>query len=289
MAGICSGLGAYGRHIGVASSYGAFIAPLGHIAARLHAIGGQSRHAIAPDPYRPMILVAAHAGLKTGEDGPTHADPQALQLFQENFPRGTAITLTPWDPAEMWPLVSATLARRPAVIVPFVTRPNETVPDRETLGLAPAAACSYRRLSAARAARQGRRDDRAPGERGGDVVRQRDPAASRQGGRGPARLLRRPAPSCSISCPRRSRRRSSPRPMRRRRWASPGSRCPTMYRWVRSDRGRAATLHPFMKGHFLGSGQAEYVLAEAGLDGEGLYKGVRKFLEQTAPGQPVRR
>ncbi len=37
-----------------------------------------------------MILVCAHAGLKTGEDGPTHADPQPLQLLQENFPAGTA-------------------------------------------------------------------------------------------------------------------------------------------------------------------------------------------------------
>ena len=54
-----------------------------------------------------MVLVCAHAGLKTGEDGPTHADPQALQLLQENFPRGTAITLTPWDPQECWPLLAA--------------------------------------------------------------------------------------------------------------------------------------------------------------------------------------
>ena len=39
MAGVLSGLSTYGRHIGVGSSYGAFLAPLGHIAARLHAIG----------------------------------------------------------------------------------------------------------------------------------------------------------------------------------------------------------------------------------------------------------
>ena len=104
MAGIMAGLSTYGRHIGVASSYGAFIAPLGHIAARLHAIGGQARWSLAMEPYRPMILVCAHAGLKTGEDGPTHADPQPLQLLQENFPRGTAITLTPWEPQEVWPL-----------------------------------------------------------------------------------------------------------------------------------------------------------------------------------------
>jgi hypothetical protein len=36
---------------------------------------------------------------------------------------------------------------------------------------------------------------------------------------------------------------------------------------VRSDLGRAHSLHPFRKGHFLGSGPGSMVLAEAGLDG----------------------
>jgi hypothetical protein len=39
------------------------------------------------------------------------------------------------------------------------------------------------------------------------------------------------------------------------------------------------TLHPFQKGHYLGSGQAEMVLAEAGLDGENQYKAILRFLE----------
>ena len=52
------------------------------------------------------------------------------------------ITLTPWDPQEVWPLLTAALALRPAVIAPFVTRPNETILDREALGLAPASAAA---------------------------------------------------------------------------------------------------------------------------------------------------
>ena len=135
MSGILAGLSSFGRHVGVGASYGAFLAPLGHVASRLHAIGAQARHG---EPFRPMILVCAHAGLKTGEDGPTHADPQPLQLLQENFPPGTLITLTPWEPQEIWPLLAAALARRPAVIAPFVTRPSETVLDRPRLGLTPA-------------------------------------------------------------------------------------------------------------------------------------------------------
>src|SRR5439155_69845 len=134
MMAMLSGISAFGAHIGAGSSYGAFSAPLGHIAARLHAIGNQARVATQGGEYRPFFLVCAHAGLKTGEDGPTHADPQSLQLLQDNFPPGSMITLTPWDPQEIWYLVSAALAKRPAVIAPFVTRPAETVLDRAAHG-----------------------------------------------------------------------------------------------------------------------------------------------------------
>ncbi len=62
--------------------------------------------------------------------------------MQENFAPGTAVSLTPWDPQEMWPLVTAALQARPAAIVPFVTRPSEPVLDREALGIAPASAAA---------------------------------------------------------------------------------------------------------------------------------------------------
>ena len=81
MMAMLSGISAFGGHIGAGSSYGAFSAPLGHIAARLHAIGNQARVMLEGGAYRPFFLVCAHAGLKTGEDGPTHADPQSLQLL----------------------------------------------------------------------------------------------------------------------------------------------------------------------------------------------------------------
>ena len=157
MMAMLSGISAFGAHIGAGSSYGAFSAPLGHIAARLHEIGNQARVATEGGEYRPFFLVCAHAGLKTGEDGPTHADPQSLQLLQDNFPLGTMITLTPWDPQEIWFLVSAALAKRPAIISPFVTRPPELVLDRASLRLPPAstAAQGVYRLRAARWLSQG--------------------------------------------------------------------------------------------------------------------------------------
>ena len=58
-----------------------------------------------------------------------------------------------------------------------------------------------------------------------------------------------------------------------------GFTLPTMYRWIRSDRGRQMTLHPFQKGHYLGSGQAHMVVAEAGLDGKSQFKAIKKYLE----------
>ena len=59
-----------------------------------------------------------------------------------------------------------------------------------------------------------------------------------------------------------------------------GFTLPTMYRWIRSDRGRRMTIHSFQKGHYLGSGQAEMVLAEAGLDGEGQFKAIVQYVKE---------
>ncbi len=281
MAGILAGLSTFGRHIGVGSSYGAFLAPLGHIAARLHAIGGQSRHAIAPDAYRTMILICAHAGLKTGEDGPTHADPQPLQLLQENFPAGTAITLTPWEPQEIWPLLSAALAKRPALIAPFVTRPNETVLDRKALGLAgPEAAVSGLYLL------------RKPNGKGsGTVVLQESAASYAFVEQALPRLEKQGIDLWVYSVgsaeifdllPEKEQEAIFPEARAQEAMGITGFTLPTMFRWIHSDLGRRATMHPYQKGHYLGSGQGDMVLAEAGLDGESQAKAIKRYLDARA-------
>jgi len=58
-----------------------------------------------------------------------------------------------------------------------------------------------------------------------------------------------------------------------------GFTLPTMYRWVRSSHGRKHTLYPFRKGHYLGSGKAESVIAEAGLDGLSQFNAIRTFTD----------
>ncbi|MGD8375378.1 MAG: hypothetical protein PVF68_04490 [Acidobacteriota bacterium] len=282
MSGILSGLSTYGRHVGVGSSYGAFLAALGHVAARLHAIGAQATREVFGHPYRPFFLICAHAGLKTGEDGPTHADPQALQLLQGNFPRGTMISLTPWDPAEIWTLVSAALARRPAVIAPFVTRPAEPILDRAALGLAPPseAATGVYRL---RASSKGDGDGALVLQGSGVTyafVQDALPLLEREG----LDLDVYYVASAELfdALPLEQQCRIFPESVARRAMGITGFTLPTMDRWVTSKAGRAATLHPFRRGHYLGSGQADRVLAEAGLDGESQFRAIRSWVREGA-------
>jgi len=280
MCGILAGLSAYGRHLGVGSSYGAFIAALGHVSARLHAIGNQARRAIRPEPYKPFILICAHAGVKTGEDGPTHADPQALQLLQGNFPHGTMITLTPWDPQEIWTLLSAALAKRPAVIAPFVTRPSERVIDRRASGLSPATAAATGVYLLRR----------AEGKKDGTLVLQGSDVGYAFVEQALPRLIKKgidldvfyiASAELFDLLPRVQRERIYPAAAAQEALGITGFTLPTMERWVCSDRGRMMTLHPFRKGHFLGSGQADKVLEEAGLNGESQLRAILRYVEKT--------
>jgi len=52
----------------------------------------------------------------------------------------------------------------------------------------------------------------------------------------------------------------------------------TLYRWIRSDLGRNHSLHPFHDGHYLGSGEGEMVIHEAGLDGEGQFQAIEAYV-----------
>ena len=277
MSGILAGLSTFGCHLGAGASYGAFIAPLGHIASRLHAIGSQAYKSVTGEPYRPYVLICAHAGLKTGEDGPTHADPQALQLLQENFPKGTMITLTPWDPQEVWPLMAAALNHRPAVIAPFVTRPNETVLDRTKLGLAPATAAASG-VYALRTAK-GAGDGVLVLQGSGVTYAFVEDALPRLESEGVDLTVYYVA-STELFDLLSTDEQERVFPQRHAAMAMgiTGLTLPTMYRWITSPTGRAATLHPFMKGHYLGSGQADRVLEEAGLDGQSQYEAIMRFV-----------
>jgi transketolase len=59
-----------------------------------------------------------------------------------------------------------------------------------------------------------------------------------------------------------------------------GFTLPTMYRWVRSSNGIKKTMHPFQKGHFLGSGPGDMVLKQAGLDGESQFEAIMAYVKK---------
>ena len=280
MGAIASGISSFGRHIGVTASYASFIAPLEHIAARLHAIGQQSRKALDGKPYNTFIMINAHAGVKTGEDGPTHADPQPLQLLEGNFPKGALITLTPWEPGEIWPLLAAALNQRPAVIAPFVTRPAEKVFDRISRGFPPAeeaAKGAYYFLKS---------KPRKPHH--GTVVLQGNGAASvfvqevlpkiQEAGFN-MNVLYISSKELFEALSREEQERIFPQKLAAEAMGITDFTLPTMYYWIRSGSGVARTLHPFKNGFYPGSGKAADVLKETGLDAATQFTAIKNYAD----------
>jgi transketolase len=201
-----------------------------------------------------------------------------LQILQENFPRGTLVTLTPWEPQEIWPLVSAALTVRPAVIAPFVTRPSEEILDREARGLANA--CSATSGVYLLHPSEGR-SDAVVVLQGSDVayafVQDALPLLAKEGIGVEVYYVA--SAELYDLLPVHEQERIFPEALAQKAMGITGFTLPTMYRWVRSDQGRRATLHAFQRGHYLGSGQAEDVLAEAGLDGESQFKAIAKYVK----------
>lgn len=281
MSAVLSGISSFGKHIGAGASYGAFLAPLGHMAARLYAIGCQARMEHHSGTAVPMMLICGHAGLKTGEDGPTHADPQPLQLLQENFPQGALITLTPWDPNEIWYLLAAALSKHPAVIAPFVTRPSETIVDRERLGLAPAsdAAQGVYRLRRAR----GTADAVIVLQESGVTnafVTETLPKLDADGIDVEVYYVA-SAELFDLLSPE-EQARIYPESAAVRAIGITGFTLPTMDRWIRSAAGRALTMHPYMAGRYPGSGSGRAVIHEAGLDGRSQYQRIVELIARRA-------
>ena len=274
-----AGFSSLGYHIGVTASYGAFLAALEHVAARLHGIGQQAYESVTGAPYKTWIMVNAHAGVKTGEDGPTHADPQPLQLLQECFPSKVLITLTPWDPQEIWPLLLYSLRLRPAIIAPFVTRPSDPIVDREALRIPPPEA-AIQGIYAIRTA------DRYADDYHGTIVLQGNgvatvfvtevlPQLDKEGWNlnvfyvASAELFALLAPEKQEEI--------FPENLAFESVGITDFTLPTMYRWVRSNEGLRRTLHSFRSGHYLGSGSARKVLEEAGIDAEGQLSMIRDY------------
>jgi transketolase len=279
MGGICSGISTMGYQIGVGSSYGAFIAPLNTICAKTHGIGQQTlRHRVPGEPNKTFVIVCGHAGVKTGEDGPTHAEPQALQVLQENFPGDVMISLTPWDPAELWPLTAESLLQRPAVLAAYVTRPSEVMLDRQALGLAPAEASVkgvYKLLE-------------ANGKPDATIVYQGSEVAYAFAAEVLPRLKDKginldvyyvASAELFDRLDEQERREIYPFSTAAKAMMFSGFTPATTYRWITSERGRQFTMYPWKSGYFLGSGRGDICLEQAGMHAEAQLEIIQRFIE----------
>lgn len=286
--GMMAGLSAFGKHIGVSSSYGAFISAMEHTAARLHGIGEQNKVMHFGGHFNTWVLINAHAGLKTGEDGPTHADPQCLQLIQQNFPPGVLITLTPWEPGEVWNLLAAGLKKRPAILSPFVTRPNEVIVDREKYKLAPAEDAAKGVYALRKADTSVKLDGTIILQESGVTIEFVTKVLPRLDEAGfNLNIFYVSSAELFDMLPDEERNAILPYSLREEAIGITGFTLPTMYKWITSMEGRHRILHPFMKGYYLGSGTAESVLYQAGLDGDNLFNEVKKYLNYLVPKHPA--
>jgi len=280
MGGMCSGISTLGYQIGVGSSYGAFIAPLNTICAKTHGIGQQSlRHRVPGEPNKTFVIVCGHAGVKTDEDGPTHAEPQALQILQENFPGDVMISLTPWDPNELWPLTAESLIQRPAVMAAYVTRPSEVILDRQALGLAPAEHSIkgvYKLLA-------------SNGTPDATIIYQGSEVAYAFATEVLPRLKEKginldvyyvSSAELFDRLDEQERNEIFPFSAASSAMMVTGFTVATTYRWTMSERGREFTLYPWKKGEFLGSGPGDVCLEQAGMHAEAQWDVIQKFISR---------
>lgn len=273
LSGIMAGISTYGAHIGAVGSYAAFLTSMGWTAARLHSI---AHDVSGRKTANPLILIGGHVGPKTGEDGPTHACPQALSPWA-SYPDGIAVTLTPWDNRELWPLVITALRKRPAVIVPFVTRPAEKVVDRSKFGFPPP-------------------EDSIKG-----VYCLKEPGNDKpcrgyvilQGSAVMHELLqviedieKEDLNLGYYYISSRELFNALPENEQKQIWDSHKAvnsigitdfTMDTLEHWVTSAEGRKYSMHPFMKGHFLGSGKGSEVLKQGGLDANSIKERIIEF------------
>ena len=282
MAAVCSGISSFGKQIAVCSSYGAFLA-FEHVAARLHAIGVQAAREVGADPNT-LVLFNGHASLPTGEDGPTHADPQSLQLVQDNFPKGACITLTPLEVDEIWPLVTTAFAKRPAVLAPFVIRPAAAYMDRNHLGAdsALSAANGVYYLHRAKDAQAGVVFVQGAGI-GRIVVEQVLPE-----------ILAGNAPDVHIiyvtsrelfeMLPQAEQEKLVPAVLMQRAMGLTDFTLPTLSGWLHSQKGTMHTLYPHKNGRFLGSGVGAKLYEEAGMDGASVLTAIRAYVDDLKAG-----
>jgi transketolase len=176
-------------------------------------------------------------------------------------------------------MTTAALKKRPAVLVPFVTRPAETIVDRAKMKLPPATEA----VKGIYALRMG---DRNAKPYHGTIILQGSEVANTFVEEVLPRLDREnlnmnvyyvSSAELFSLLPASEQEEIFPPDRAAEAMGITGFTLPTMYLWVTSPEGRNRTLHAFSHGHYLGSGQAHKVMEEAGLNGEAQWSAVRDY------------
>jgi transketolase len=174
-------------------------------------------------------------------------------------------------------LTVESLLQRPAVLAPYVTRPSEVIVDRQALGLAaPEASVKgvYKLLE-------------ANGKAEGSIVYQgSDVAYAFVTGVLPR--LRESGMNLDIyyvssaelfdRLGREEREEIYPASVAESAMMFSGFTPATMYRWIMSEKGRQHSLYPWKQGFFLGSGNGDVCLEQAGMHPEAQWDAIRKFV-----------
>ena len=197
--------------------------------------------------------------------------------MQENFPGDVMITLTPWDPSELWPLTVESLLQRPAVLAPYVTRPSEKIIDRAALGLAaPEQSVKgvYKLLEAngtpdASIVYQG--SDVAYAFVTGVLPRLQETGINLD-------VYYVASTELFDRLDKQEREEIYPASVASSAMMFSGFTVATTYRWIMSERGRQFTMYPWKRGNFLGSGPGDVCLEQAGMHAEAQWEVIRKFI-----------
>jgi len=200
-----------------------------------------------------------------------------LQLIEENFPKGAAITLTPLDANDVWPSLTAALNKRPAVLYPVVTRPNVKITDRITLG-------SDQQNQAKNGVYALYKHPEAEGTiilQGSGVgeifVQEVLPKIKQENL--PINAYYVVSAELYDMLSEVEKNEVLPITELYRAMAITDFTIPTMYKWLKSVKGVEFSLYPFKQGKYLTSGQAADCYKEAGLDGETQLKQIKNYLE----------
>ena len=178
-------------------------------------------------------------------------------------------------------MVVAALKSRPAVIAPFVTRPGETIVDREALNLPPATAAveglyAFRKADRSKQPYHGTLVLQGSGMTNTfvhDVLPRIDEAGLNMN------IFYVTSAELFSLLPEERQNEIYPAEMAAVAMGMTGLTMPTMYRWVTSAEGRAHSVHAFGKGHYLGSGKAHKVLEEAGFHPDGQWASIKKYAD----------